>query len=652
MADEGTSENTGYDPEEEFVFEDDDETSASKRLTGRVVAPPPPVAARGSKLPWILCLLLLLLLLGAGAAAYHFYTQAQLGGTGYGPLEASLKGEYTTVSSELPGSESLLSDLAKRDADLYGRLQTLLRDGGSEEEWQAYLAAAANSPYAGLRGPAQAKNQAPQIVEIPGGSIDAGALFERRVQVSDAEGDKVEVVLVKGPQGASVAFRDGAWRLRWQAPQGSSGAIAFLVAATDAQGNRTESGVAVEVIPNKPPRLLSSQFRYRPYIPFTGLVEAVDPDGDPISFRLVEGPDRIRLDSLRGTLAWEPKLSRGTHKLRVAVSDGKAETVGEILLLEKSSSGNITVRIDNPSNGQTFNERVIALEGQVDSRVQVDEVNVVLNGTAQRLRLAADGSFKEKVVLRAGRNELIVKANSGEDYGAAAVAVTCSVKPSRMLATLTWDQEYDADLYVVQPNGEVVYYPYKNSRLGGVLDVDNVQGYGPENYTITASLPAGVYQIRVNFFSDNRDELGSTLAQGPCDWNVRLILDEGTPEESVQDFRGSLAKVGDWQDVTEVSVLGTPASPYRGASLGVTLKTGNELATTRATWTDAGLPQTGTLRYILLPDRLGNETKAVVRNQADLDMIQANLEVGTTVAVICNNSDNVEITRRVRTVQP
>ena len=46
---------------------------------------------------------------------------------------------------------------------------------------------------------------------------------------------------------------------------------------------------------------------------------------------------------------------------------------------------------------------------------------------------------------------------------------------------LDWDNEPDVDLHVFEPNGNHVYYA---RRLGnvGLLDRDDVNGYGPEHY--------------------------------------------------------------------------------------------------------------------------------------------------------------------------
>lgn len=79
-------------------------------------------------------------------------------------------------------------------------------------------------------------------------------------------------------------------------------------------------------------------------------------------------------------------------------------------------------------------------------------------------------------------------------------------------ATLTWNTDADLDLYIEEPGPEsaLIYYASDYvteyggdlSPAGGLLDVDDTDGYGPENifYTSAPSI-AGTYKIWVDHFS-------------------------------------------------------------------------------------------------------------------------------------------------------
>jgi|GEM_PF-2905550 len=72
--------------------------------------------------------------------------------------------------------------------------------------------------------------------------------------------------------------------------------------------------------------------------------------------------------------------------------------------------------------------------------------------------------------------------------------------------TLIWDTDADLDLHVIEPGGKDIYWEEPTGRQGGVLDVDNTKGFGPENVywpiavnrpdlaKATSTAPPGVYR--------------------------------------------------------------------------------------------------------------------------------------------------------------
>lgn len=83
----------------------------------------------------------------------------------------------------------------------------------------------------------------------------------------------------------------------------------------------------------------------------------------------------------------------------------------------------------------------------------------------------------------------------GENYGVVRI-YTSDVK-----VTLSWNNMVDLDLHVIDPNGEKIYFENPISASGGMLDIDNVEGLGPENiYWQDSSAPIGEYQVFVHFY--------------------------------------------------------------------------------------------------------------------------------------------------------
>lgn len=67
--------------------------------------------------------------------------------------------------------------------------------------------------------------------------------------------------------------------------------------------------------------------------------------------------------------------------------------------------------------------------------------------------------------------------------------------------TLTWDNTADLDLHVIDPGGEEIYWNDKYSSSNGVLDVDDIDGLGPENiYWPQYEAPHGNYEVFIHMY--------------------------------------------------------------------------------------------------------------------------------------------------------
>lgn len=96
-------------------------------------------------------------------------------------------------------------------------------------------------------------------------------------------------------------------------------------------------------------------------------------------------------------------------------------------------------------------------------------------------------------------------------------------------ATLTWNRQADIDLWLVEPNGNKIYYANRTSTSGGELDYDNTYAYGPENIFFEKAVPPGRYEVWVHYFSGS----------GATNWTVSL-----KNGNSSTNYRGTLAQSG------------------------------------------------------------------------------------------------------------
>ncbi len=163
---------------------------------------------------------------------------------------------------------------------------------------------------------------------------------------------------------------------------------------------------------------------------------------------------------------------------------------------------------------------------------------LVINGTERPLQINSDGAFSAVFMASPGRNfvEVQVKGKNG-DVVKASTNFYAIVPNLDLQVLLYWDTNgTDVDLHVVEPSAEECFYGHRETQSGGMLDVDDVDGYGPEVYTL-ASAPRGDYEVFGQYFSDNG--YPQSLAVGD------VILYPGTARESRATFEKMLTKTGD-----------------------------------------------------------------------------------------------------------
>jgi hypothetical protein len=138
--------------------------------------------------------------------------------------------------------------------------------------------------------------------------------------------------------------------------------------------------------------------------------------------------------------------------------------------------------------------------------------------------------------------------------------------PSSLLVTLTWSQDAtDLDLYVTDPVGETAWYQNQQTMSRAYLDVDNTEGYGPEDFILSSAagdaVLSGSYIIRVHFFSRQIPPAPNVVSG-----KVRILLNEGQDsqrlvtksftlkiDDASNDTPGSFGP--DWVSIGSVDVI-------------------------------------------------------------------------------------------------
>jgi uncharacterized protein YfaP (DUF2135 family) len=156
------------------------------------------------------------------------------------------------------------------------------------------------------------------------------------------------------------------------------------------------------------------------------------------------------------------------------------------------------------SSQTTFNGKVYLKFNGSD-----EEIPVYDDGTHEDATAGDDiWTFKEARVLISGTNtfQITVKNLAGGIVAQSEVfTVNADIPVMDIWIQLTWNTDQtDVDLHVWDPNNEHTYYGQKTEAEGGIpgaeLDVDDIDGYGPEHFTMQ-SAQAGNYVVKVRYYS-------------------------------------------------------------------------------------------------------------------------------------------------------
>lgn len=101
--------------------------------------------------------------------------------------------------------------------------------------------------------------------------------------------------------------------------------IRASVVALDGRDESAPFETREVVVANAAPRILSFPTGFDATGAFVYPIEAIDPDGDrDLGYRLLEGPDGMRIEAREGVLRWHPRADQlGRHAVRIEVHDGR-----------------------------------------------------------------------------------------------------------------------------------------------------------------------------------------------------------------------------------------------------------------------------------------------------------------------------------------
>ena len=175
---------------------------------------------------------------------------------------------------------------------------------------------------------------------------------------------------------------------------------------------------------------------------------------------------------------------------------------------------------------------------------------LIVNGNPMPLMSDANGRYARPYLFGAGSNSIELKNPDGKSLKRVQFYETDRSRPLPAIRVIcAWDDtEAEIDLHVLTPDGQHAYFGQPLLSNGGGLDVDSVDGPGPEMFTMTSPM-RGNYHVYVNYWGKlgaggyHFDE--SKRNREIITAHLTLVFNENTAREKRETFVLPLRSIGD-----------------------------------------------------------------------------------------------------------
>ncbi|MEZ6061266.1 MAG: putative Ig domain-containing protein [Planctomycetaceae bacterium] len=210
-------------------------------------------------------------------------------------------------------------------------------------------------------------NEAPAIVSLPTTTAIVDRTFAYDADATDANNDALTFSLLQAPAAMTIDPVSGF--VSWTPTAVDRGSHSVTVEVTDGRGGRAEQSFVLTVVDapanrapaftTTPPVLatLDTQYVYD--------ADAIDADGDSLTFSLVDGPAGMTVDPATGLVTWTPTAAQlATHSVTLEVSDGNGGTARQSFTLCSIDPASIPADDANTAPVITSTPPLTALTGQ------------------------------------------------------------------------------------------------------------------------------------------------------------------------------------------------------------------------------------------------------------------------------------------------
>jgi len=181
------------------------------------------------------------------------------------------------------------------------------------------------------------------------------------------------------------------------------------------------------------------------------------------------------------------------------------------------------IQINSPVDGNTYYTRLLTFSGEVINAESIDYGTLELNNITTTLEISGL-DFSQPIVINSGSNTIKVTCLTKLfDESSATVSKSITINGDfpvlDLFTELRWNTNYsDVDLHLLPPNSDLddlftnndCYFNNMSTYWGAELDVDDVEGYGPEHIEMQNYQISGEYRLFVHYYDD--DGAGTTQA--------------------------------------------------------------------------------------------------------------------------------------------
>ena len=174
----------------------------------------------------------------------------------------------------------------------------------------------------------------------------------------------------------------------------------------------------------------------------------------------------------------------------------------------------LSIEITSVTNNQIINNRVVQIAGKIKNAQSLSSAIMTINGSAITLQYDGSFFFDQNIDLISGNNTIKITAtgthlNGGPAWGSTSINLIGNFPQLALWSKLRWNTpESDVDFHLLPPGGTLndlftdldCYYSNRSTFWNAYLDVDDIDGWGPEHITIPTNPQPGIYTLVVHYF--------------------------------------------------------------------------------------------------------------------------------------------------------